>query len=145
MICPNLILNNISSTLKAYIKSSLNNCLKKYLCFYVKTPIMLANTKITTILECLQRHRCTYCLHLTNHFSSKYFPIGFVCSAHCEIHYMEKFIIPTNHSEHRCRALWIKHLGLCTMNNIGRVPNCKEHFTFKICILDSLDFDGIKT
>lgn len=37
--------------------------------------------------------------------------------------------------EHRTRALWIKHLGLRTLNNIGRIPSC---------LMDCMNINGIK-
>ena len=46
--------------------------------------------------------------------------------------------------EHRARALRIKHVGLKTMNNIGRVPTCGDHYTYRACITDCLNVDLIK-
>ena len=57
---------------------------------------------------------------------------------------MDKFILPLNNSEHRCRAKWIQHLGLRSMNNFGKLPSCKDHFSFKICLLDSINLENIK-
>ena len=46
--------------------------------------------------------------------------------------------------EHRTRALWIKHLGLRTLNNIGRIPSCGEHYTYRTCLMDCMNINGIK-
>ena len=44
---------------------------------------------------------------------------------------------------HRSRGQWIKYLGLRSMNNIGRTPTCGVHYTYKICLLDSISLTGI--
>ena len=108
---------------------------------------------ITIIVECLQCVRCAYCLKLTKFKPNKFLPAGFICSQDCEGKYMNEFICTYSdrergiifHPEHRTRALWMKHLGLRTMNNIGRIPSCKEHFTYRTCITDCLNVGAIKT
>ena len=30
------------------------------------------------------------------------------------------------------------------MNNIGKIPSCSEHYTYKICLLDSMNLNKIK-
>ena len=131
---------------------NLNNCLKKFLKIYIKKPIPLSNAMITIIVECLQCVRCAYCLKLTKFKPNKFLPAGFICSQDCESKYMNEFICTYSenergiifHPEHRTRALWMKHLGIRTMNNIGRIPACKEHFTYRTCITDCLNVGAIK-
>jgi len=132
---------------------NLNNCLQKFLKIYIKKPIPLSNAMVTIIVECLQCVRCAYCLKLTKYKPNKFLPAGFICSQDCEGKYMNEFICTyldrersiIFHPEHRTRALWMKHLGLRTMNNIGRIPSCKEHFTYRTCITDCLNVGAIKT
>ena len=83
--------------------------------FYIKTRSM-----ITIINECLQNKRCAYCLEYTNNNLNKYLPTGNVCGEECEGKYLNNFICRFNedqlritlHTEHRSRALWIKHSEL---------------------------------
>ena len=132
--------------------NTLNNCFKKFMKIYIKKPIPLSNAMITIIVECLQCIRCAYCLNLTKYKPNKFLPMGFICSQDCEGKYMNEFICNYSetersivfHPEHRTRALWIKHLGLKTMNNIGRVPTCGEHFTYRTCITDCFNVRAIK-
>ena len=131
---------------------NLNNCLKKFLKIYIKKPIPLSNAMIAIIVECLQCVRCAYCLKFTKFKPNKFLPMGFICNQECESKYMNEFICTYSetergivfHPEHRTRALWIKHLGLKTMNNIGRIPTCEEHFTYRTCITDCLNVEAIK-
>ena len=69
-------------------------------------------------------------------YSGAFLPQWYICNNTCEIDYMDEFILPFNSSKHRCRAKWVQHLGLRSMNNFGRLPSCKDHFSFKICLLD---------
>ena len=71
-------------------------------------------------------------------------PPGTVCRYESEQAYMNQFIFTWSYSKHRIRALWIKHLGLKIVNNIGQVPTCEEHFNYKICLADSIIFDRVK-
>ena len=112
---------------------------------YVKKRVTLSTALINTISECLYGLRCMHCLTPTKQFIGNFMPKGTICGGQCEQDFMTKFILPWSHSKHRIRPLWIKHLGLKTMNNIGRVPTCKEHFTYKICLADSISIEGIKT
>ena len=41
--------------------------------------------------------------------------------------------------------MWIRYLGLRTMNNIGRTPSCKLHYSYKICLMDFMDRSLILT
>ena len=131
----------------------LNNCFKKFMICYIKKPIPLSNTMINIIVECIQCLRCAYCLNKTKYKPNKFLPDGFVCNDECENRYMNEFICSYSeterqikfHPEHRTRALWIKHLGIRTMNNIGRVPKCGEHYTYRTCITDCMNIEGIKS
>ena len=89
-------------------------------------------------------YRCPFCLKASNKYKGRFLPNGFVCSPTCESDYIDKFILPFNHSEHRCRAKWIQHLGLRSMNNFGRLPTCKDHFSFRICLLDTINLETIR-
>ena len=115
-------------------------------------PVPLSNAMIAIIVECIQCMRCAYCLNTTQFRPNKFLPNGFICSQECENQYMNEFICKYSdterqiifHPEHRTRALWIKHLGLRTMNNIGRVPTCGEHYSYRTCITDCLNVNEIK-
>ena len=124
---------------------SLNNCLNKFSKFHVKSAIPLSRMMVNTITECLTCYRCAVCLHYSNRFQTEFLPQGFTCSQECATYYMDNFIMPFNYSEHRSRANWIKHLGLRSMNNIGRTPSCKKHYSYKICLMDSMDLNQIQT
>ena len=125
--------------------SSLENCMQIYLTMHIKTKVTLSNILITTILECLEEYRCMYCLDPSGDYQGNFMPKGTVCCFNCEQNYMNNFIIPWSFFKHRVRALWIKYLGLKTMNNIRRTPTCKEHYNYKICLADSVDVQRIKT
>ena len=124
--------------------NSLNDCFKNFMKFYVKQAIPFSNKMVTMIMECLHCLRCAYCLNKTKHRNNRFLPNGFVCNEDCENKYMNEFICTYSdrlrqvifNNEHRARAMWIKHLGLRIMNNIGRVPTCGDHFTYKVCITD---------
>ena len=135
--------NIIYSCSAAHAK--LNNCFKVFTKFYIKNSVPISNIVTTTINECRIGYRCAFCLQASNGYNVAFFPKGFVCSYVCEEHYMNKFILPYNKSEHRCRAQGVKHIGLRSMNNFGRFPNCKDHFSFKICLMDTVDRDCIKS
>ena len=125
---------------------SLESCLRIFLAMYVKRKVTLSNALINKLSYiCLYVLRCMYCLMSTKQFIWNFMPKGTICGDKCEQDFMTKFILPWSHSKHRICALWIKHLGLKTMNNIGRVPMCKEHFNYKICFADSISKEGIKT
>ena len=117
---------------------NLNDCFAIFTKFYVKQSIALCNVVTTTITECLLGYRCAFCLKAWNKHKGRFLPDGFVCSPTCESDYMDKFILPYNHSEHRCRAKWIQHLGLRPMNNFGRLPTCKDHFPSEFVCLTLL-------
>ena len=131
---------------------NLNDCFKKFLKIYIKKPIPLSNAMIAILVEYLQCVRCAYCLNPTQYKINKFLPAGYICGQECEGKYMNEFICTYSesercikfHPEYRTRALWIKHLGLKTMNNIGRVPTCGEHYTYRTCITDCLNIDIIK-
>ena len=93
----------------------------------------------------MDKYRCHFCLEQTGNFQGNFMPPGTACSLECEQNYMSKFIIPWAHSKHRARALWFKHLGLKTMNNIGRIPACTEHFNYKVCLGDSISVNGLQS
>ena len=124
---------------------TLNKCFKTFSKFYVKSPIFLSRIMVNTITECLTCYRCAVCLNYSNQFQSEFFPKGFTCSQQCAAYYMDKFILPFSNLEHRSRANWIKHLGLRSMNNIGRTPSCKLHYIYKICLMDSLELNTVQT
>ena len=119
--------------------------------FYIGEKITLSNTMIAIIIECLQKHRCAYCLEPTNNAQNEFLPNGFTCGGECETNYMNKFMCMFDGVEnrakfrniHRSRGQWIKYLGLRSMNNIGRTPTCGVHYTYKICLLDSISPTGI--
>ena len=123
---------------------NLNDCFAIFTKFYVKHSVALSNIVTTTITECLLGYRCAYCLKASNKHKGTFLPDGYVCSPTCESEYMDKFILPFNHSEHRCRAKWVQHLGLRSMNNFDRLPSCKDHFSFRICLLDTINLETIK-
>ena len=119
--------------------------------FYIGEKITLSNTMVAIIIECLQKHRCAYCLEPTNNAQNEFLPNGFTCGGECETNYMNKFICMLDGVEnrvkfrnvHRSRGQWIKYLGLRSMNNIGRTPTCGVHYTYKICLFDSISLTGI--
>ena len=130
---------------------SINECFKKFMFFYIGKKITMSNTMVAVIIECLKKYRCAFCLEYTSNNPNTYLPDGFTCGQDCETNYMNKFICTFDENEkgikflniHRSRAQWIKYLGLRAMNNIGRIPTCGEHFTYKICLLDSINLNGI--
>ena len=132
--------------------NSLNDCFKNFMKFYVKQAIPFSNKMVTMIMECLHCLRCAYFLNKTKHRNNRFLPNGFVCNEDCENKYMNEFICTYSdrlrqvifNNEHRARAMWIKHLGLRIMNNIGRVPTCGDHFTYKVCITDCLNLKTLK-
>ena len=72
-------------------------------------------------------------------------PQGTICSGTCEASFMEKLVKPWHRHKHRFRAQWMKHLGIKTMSNIGKTPKCGEHFTYTLCLTDSLDKTALST
>ena len=115
-----------------------------FLSMYIKQKVTLSNSLINTIRDYLEGCRCTYFLETTANYIRNFMPPGTVCRYESEQAYMNQFIFTWSYSKHRIRALWIKHLGLKIVNNIGQVPTCEEHFNYKICLADSIIFDRVK-
>ena len=119
-------------------------CISSYI-HIIKTKITLSNALITTLQECLGEYRCMYCLESSGDFLGNFLPPGMICCNDCEQNFMNKFILPWSYSKHQVRALWIKHLDLKTLNNIGRAPTCNEHYNYKVCLADFISTLGLTT